>query len=81
MQSHKILRWGNSLAVRLPMAFAKSARLAEGNRVTMTVKDRKIVIEPARDREPRLARLVKGITPDNRHQEIATGGPVGNEVW
>lgn len=81
MQSQKILRWGNSLAVRLPMAFAKSARLAEGNRVKMTVKDRKIVIEPAREREPRLAQLVKDITPNNRHQEIATGGPVGNEVW
>ena len=81
MQSQKILRWGNSLAVRLPMAFARRARLAEGNRVKMTVKDRKIVIEPAREREPRLAQLLKDITPSNRHKEIATGGPVGNEVW
>lgn len=63
------------------MAFAKSARLAEGNRVKMTVRDRKIIIEPARDREPRLAQLVQDITPTNRHKEIPTGGAAGNEVW
>ena len=28
-----------------------------------------------------LRELVKGITKKNRHQEIASGPPVGTEVW
>ncbi len=51
----------------------------------MTVSDGKLVIEiarsPRRKRRYALDKLVAGITPDNRHEEIEWGPPVGNEVW
>ena len=35
----------------------------------------------ARQKKYSLTQLVAGITAKNRHQEIATGRPVGGEVW
>jgi antitoxin component of MazEF toxin-antitoxin module len=35
----------------------------------------------SRKRRGSLAKLVKGITKKNRHAEVATGPPVGCEVW
>jgi len=34
-----------------------------------------------RKRKYTLKQLVENITPKNRHDEIATGGPVGGEAW
>ena len=34
-----------------------------------------------RKRRYTLDELVAGITPENRHEEIDWGPPVGNEVW
>jgi antitoxin MazE len=49
------------------------------------VSNGKLVIEIARmqrrKRRYKLDELVSGITPDNRHEEINWGPPVGNEVW
>ena len=51
----------------------------------MTVSNGKLVIEIARSqrrkRRYKLDELVAGITPDNRHEEIDWGPPVGNEAW
>ncbi len=73
-------RWGNSLAVRIPSAFAREAKLDEGMAVELTVADGRLVIAPARRRYD-LAQLVAGITEDNRHAETDWGAPVGNEAW
>ena len=57
-----------------------TAKIAE-----MSVRDGKLVIEVTtptrRKRRYTLDELVAGITPDNRHEEIDWGPPVGNEVW
>ena len=81
MSAQKIVKWGNSLAVRLPSAFARSVRLSEGAVVDITVDDGKIVIEPVVEAEVSLSRLVQGITPENVHRETNTGAPLGRETW
>ena len=81
MQTQKVLRWGNSLAVRLPLPFARSARLEEGASVVIAVDQGRIVISRAPEPAPSLDDLVARITPDNLHTETRTGGPVGNEWW
>ena len=78
-------KWGNSLALRVPKAFADEIGASDGKAAEMTVSNGKLVIEIARPRRRKrryaLDALVAGITPDNRHEAIDWGPPVGNEVW
>ena len=77
----RIQKWGNSLAIRIPKAFVKEAHVAYGTAVDLSVADGKIVIDPHRGPEYRLEDLLKGVTKRNRHAEVETGAPVGQEVW
>ena len=80
----EFLKWGNSLAVRVPSAFAREIGAAEGKRAEMVVENGALVVRVARPRKHRRYRLedlVKGITPENRHSEVEWGPPVGNEIW
>ena len=76
----QIGKWGNSLAVRIPSAFVREARLDEGMTVELNVADGRIVITPLRRRYS-LEQLVGGITEENRHAETDWGEPVGKETW
>ncbi len=82
MQSDsRITKWGNSLAVRIPLAIAKQASLAEGDRVKLALdREGGIVLRPAR-RKYELSDLVARITPKNRHRETDWGQPQGKESW
>ena len=76
-----ISKWGNSLAIRITLAIAKQASLAEGDSVRLGLeKDGSIVLRPAR-RKYELSDLVKDITPRNRHRETDWGQPQGEESW
>jgi len=79
-------KWGNSLAVRVPSAFAREVGAAEGKRAELTVENGALVVRvptarPKKPRRYRLEDLVADITPENRHAETNWGPPVGNEVW
>ncbi len=78
-------KWGNSLALRVPKAFADEIGASDGKAAEMTVSNGKLVIEIARTQRRKrrytLEQLVAGITADNRHEEINWGPPVGNEAW
>jgi antitoxin MazE len=77
----QLRKWGHSLAVRIPKPVVESARLEEGDHLTVSLgRDGAIVIKPAR-RKRRLGELVARITPKNRHDETEWGGPVGKESW
>ncbi|HWM90121.1 MAG TPA: AbrB/MazE/SpoVT family DNA-binding domain-containing protein [Thermoanaerobaculia bacterium] len=80
MQS-KIQRWGNSLAVRIPKAFALDVGLEEDAAVELSVSDGDLIISPIEPRSFTLSQLLAQITDDNLHQEVETGPAVGNEVW
>jgi antitoxin MazE len=79
-------KWGNSLALRIPSAFAKEVGAVEGKRAELTVENGALVVKvavakPRKRRRYRLEDLIAGITPENYHSEIDWGPPVGNEVW
>ena len=76
----RISKWGNSLAVRLPKPFMEELGLGEGAEVEITVRDGQLIMMAA-NREYLLEDLVRGITPQNRHQESDWGRPKGREVW
>lgn len=77
----RVQKWGNSLAVRLPKSFASEAGMAQDTPVDISVEKGRIVVSPVYNDVPTLEELVSQINPRNRHGEIATGAPVGREVW
>jgi antitoxin MazE len=77
----RIKKWGNSLALRIPQAFANEAGLAKDSPVEMTLEAGRLVITPITGSKLRLDDLLAGITPDNIHHEVDTGDPMGNEIW
>ena len=77
----RVQKWGNSLALRIPRPFAEEVRLEENSPVEVTVRAGKLVVVPVADGELTLDALVEQITDENRHDEIGTGGAVGNEIW
>ena len=77
----RVQKWGHSLALRIPSAFAKHARIQPGSRVDVSEVSGKLVITLLEPDEPTLEMLLAGVTPENLHQEIASGTAVGNEAW
>ena len=77
----KVKNWGNSLAVRIPKAFADEIGLTDESLVELKLEADHIILTPVRAPKYNLDDLVAKITDDNVHGEVDTGGPVGNEVW
>lgn len=74
-------QWGNSLAVRIPKQVAEQARLKKGQPLELVATGPGKVEIRSRSPKPSLARLVSGITPENRHDELDWGRPMGRELW
>jgi antitoxin MazE len=76
-----IAKWGNSLAIRIPLPLAREAGLAEGDEVCLGfTKEGHLLLRPVRRRYT-LDELVAGIKPGNRHAETDWGIAQGNDVW
>ncbi|NBX74090.1 MAG: AbrB/MazE/SpoVT family DNA-binding domain-containing protein [Alphaproteobacteria bacterium] len=71
-------KWGNSLALRIPHEMAEELGLKVGAKVTLSRRKKQLVIEPE---DYSLKSLLKGISPDHRHDGVAWGLPAGREVW
>jgi antitoxin MazE len=67
----QIVKWGNSLAVRIPKPIAQEARVEEGDAVLIQVSPEGIELRRA-EKTPSLEQLVAEITPENRYKEIST---------
>lgn len=76
----KIQKWGNSLGVRIPRAFAIEARIRPGSAVDISIDKGVLRIRPVVRRYALKDLLVK-IRSDNRHSEVSTGRRSGREVW
>ena len=77
----KIQKWGNSLALRIPKAFALDAQLENDSVVEVSLVDGQIVIKPVIAPHWTLDRLLEGVNSENIHQETDTGNAIGNEIW
>ena len=77
----KVQKWGNSLGLRIPKAFADEAQVEAGSPVDISVEKGVLMIRPVRCRKHSLADLLKGIKANHLHPEVKTGKPIGREVW
>jgi antitoxin MazE len=76
------LKWGNSLALRVPKTFAQEVGAAEGKLAELTVENGALVVKVVKARRRyNLETLVDGISDENRHAEVGWSTPRGNEVW
>ena len=76
-----IQKWGNSLALRIPAALAKEARLKEGGEAELQFKRGSLVIMSLARKKWTLQSLLSGVTQKNLHGEMSSGDSVGRESW
>jgi antitoxin MazE len=77
----RVQKWGNSLALRIPAAFARETGIGSGAEIDLTLDDGRLVITPSPVGPYSLTELLDGVTEDNRHDAVDTGAPQGREAW
>jgi antitoxin MazE len=75
----QMVKWGNSLAVRIPKPVAEQARLREGDSLEIEAAEGRVELRRT-SRMPTLAKLIAQITPENRYAEVSTGAEIGKEA-
>jgi antitoxin MazE len=78
MLTSQIVKWGNSLAVRIPKPVAQEAGVREGDPIVIEAAAGAISLR-RKHKTPTLKELVAQITPENRYDEIPTGPDRGRE--
>jgi antitoxin MazE len=77
----KVQKWGNSLGLRIPRAFAADAGVGPGSLVNISLVRGGLMVRAAGPKRFRLADLLEGIRKRNLHSEVPSGRPVGREAW
>ena len=77
----RVQKWGNSLALRIPAAFARQTGVRSGSEVELELEENRLIITPTPAGSYSLAELLGGVTDENLHEAVDTGGPKGREVW
>jgi antitoxin MazE len=78
----RVQRWGNSLALRIPHAFGRELNLRPESSVDITIDAGRLILLPIEDATVRtLTELLDQVNDDNKHTEVQTGQPLGNEAW
>jgi len=75
---NKVQKWGNSLALRNPLAMASESKLLEAVELTRTEEG--LFVKPVR-KHPSLRDLVDRIAPHNVHEKVDLGSANGQETW
>lgn len=76
-----VRKWGNSLALRIPRAYAAETNLSAGSEVELRVQSGTIVVQPVKRKRHKLDNLLRRVTANNRHAATETGVAVGKEIW
>jgi len=76
----QIKKWGNSAAVRIPKPLLQGVDLEIESPVELSIVNGRLVVEPIKEQGFTLDALLSGITPDNVHDEVDFGEPVGKEA-
>ena len=76
----RIQRWGNSLALRIPAAIAKSAQFSVGQPVELSVKEAGVVVKPIGRPKLTLSQKLAAFDPELHGGEAMPTRRVGKEV-
>ena len=75
-----VQKWGNSLAVRIPIALAGQLDVGDGTQVDIIVREGELVLRPKRTQSLSLEDLLKNCKPSQLHGETDFGSDVGREA-
>lgn len=76
----KLQMWGNSLAVRIPSAIARTARLLPGQPVEISVEEVGVSIVPVGSRDMTLTERLRQFDPSLHGGEAMVARRVGHEA-
>jgi len=76
MINSTIKKWGNSLAVRIPRAYADELGFDENANVSLEISDDRLIIR----REDTLDDMLAQINDENKHTLADFGEPRGREM-
>lgn len=77
----RINKWGNSLAIRIPVELARELGLSLDSQVEITSNGTSATLTPGAPIVGGLDDLVAGITSANQHDAADWGVPAGKEAW
>ena len=77
----RVQKWGNSLALRIPKAFADQIGIEPDSAVDISLVDGELIISPVITPKIMLDELLADVTQENLHGEVDTGPSVGHESW
>jgi len=77
----RVQKWGNSLALRIPAAFARQTGVGSGSEVELELDGKRLIITPTPPGSYSLAELLAGVTDETLHEAVGTGRPTEREVW
>lgn len=79
----KVQKWGNSQGLRFSKAILEEVRMNVGDEVRVSVRGRKIIIEPVEKVRGKydLKELVSRMPKNYQVEEVEWGAPVGKEEW
>lgn len=84
----KLSKWGNSYAIRIPKEVIDRLSISEGTEMDVSVSTDGFIVKTKNDtydlskrKIPNLKKLIDKITPENRHEVVDWGKPVGKEIW
>jgi antitoxin MazE len=80
MATLTVQQWGNSLAVRIPAAVARSARFSVGLPVELSVQDSNVLVRAIGEPKRTLAQKLAAFDPVLHSGEAMATRPVGKEA-
>lgn len=76
----RLQKWGHDLVLHVPEPLATQVGLKPDSQVELSLRGRKLVIEPVSASDLKLDDLLARVTEDNIHGEVDSGPPTGGEV-
>jgi len=81
MATVTLKKWGNSPSIRIPASIMQAAALHVEDKLDLKINEEgQIVLIPVKTQEYSLESLLSGITPENLHEKVTFGVPVGKEL-
>jgi antitoxin MazE len=71
----------HGIILQLPDELAANPVFASGDMVNVARENGRLVVTRPDELTYDIEEMIASITDENRHAEISTGPPVGNEVW
>jgi antitoxin MazE len=76
-----VQKWGNSLAIRIPSAIAKSAKFSVGQPIEIVAADSGVIVTPVGEPKLTLAQKLALFDPEKHSGEAMATGRLGAEAF